>query len=230
MAAWESFENAEDQTWTVDAGTPAYGSPGSHGSSNYYRTINSGAGNAQYAIFPGTGGTVYVGIWIDTATDALTDGAWIKIAQIQTTPDGYNCVSLRVRKSGTQLVLDLWDDYNDALLDSVNIDAATWYAVNVYYSSSSDAWEWWVSETTDIGSPQGSGSVDWSRQPGRLRIGYLTNAGTWGAGTTTFRWDSINVSRTSNEHDAEDGGGEPAVASIYRGRGILSGVGRGIFG
>ncbi len=215
MAAWEDFENAEIQTWTVDSGTPAYGSPGSHGSSSYYRTIGSGPGNAQWAAISGSGATIYCNIWINVLTDALTDTSWIQMTQIQTVPDGYNCITLRIRKSGTQLILDLFDNYNDVVLDSVNISAATWYAVDIYYSSSADAWEWWVSETTTPGTSQGSGSGDWSRQPGRIKIGYLTNSGTWGAGTTTFAWDSIDMAFTSLVHDAEDaasGGGKPMYA------------------
>ncbi len=226
MAAWEDFENAELQSWTVLAGTPSYGSPGSHGSSAYYRTINSGAGNSQHATVAGSGTTLYCNIWIEVAVDALTDGSWIKMTQIQTTPDGYNCLSLRPRKSGTQLILDLYDDYNDVVLDSVNITAGTWYAIDIYYSSSADAWEWWVSETTTPGASQGSGSVDWSRQPGRIMIGYLINSGTWGSGTTTFRWDSIDMAFASLVHDAEDGAG---VTSAYPWRGIGRGILRGVW-
>jgi hypothetical protein len=163
--------------------------------------------------------------WFNILVDAMADGSTLKFLRIMTVTTGYGCFSLQLRKSGTQLSVHLYDDYNDVSVDSENINSATWYHFGIYYSSSADAWEWWLSTTDDLGASKGSASGDWSRAPGRIMIGYSTNTGTWGSGTTNIAWDSFDVDYSSLVHSAEDGAG---ATSVYPGRGIGRGVLRGI--
>jgi len=209
--AFETFENAELQTWVDGGGTWTYGASGSHGDSSYHRKVVGTATNVRYVEDAGASGIMYHAGWFNLLVDAMADTSTLVLVDLQTSvaTSMLACCGLQLVKAGAQLTVRCrYYDGGTVYTDPVNISAATWYHYGLYYDNTNNKMAWYLSTDTDLGAARFSDdTITTTRTPVTVKLGYVSCGGTYGTGVTSMGYDSLDVDYTSLVHTAEDSSG-----------------------